>query len=249
MAVIACYQGTFGHLPVFLGPCIVLFPGFVPDRKLHLVFVEAEGLHDEEHEIEEVRNLFVDLLPGAEDVRVILCETAHSEHPVQDSALFIAVDSPELREPNREIPVAAHRGLVDLDVPGAVHRLDDKLLVLDVENVHVCAVIVVVPGGLPQRAAGDVWRGHELVPAVQQHLPEKIFYYQPHPRTLRMPEDQAGPCLLGDAEQIQLAPELPVIALPGFLELRQVRLQFIRSQEGGPIDSLQASVAFVSLPV
>ena len=133
-------------------------------------------------------------------MRVVLGEAAYTEHAVKHTALLMPVDGSELRVTNGQIAIAPHSRSVDLNMARAVHRLEDELLILYVENVHVFAVVVVVARRPPQCIARDVRRRNEFISPADQHLPEKILYDQPHPCALRVPEDQSGPRFFGDAE-------------------------------------------------
>src|SRR5438309_3390 len=62
------------------------------------------------------------------------------------------------------------------------------------------------------------------------------------------PEWLAGRPVM-EPEQPQLATELPMIALLGFLDLRQVRLQILVGEERRPVNALHRRVARVAFPV
>ena len=60
----------------------------------------------------------------AEDVGIILGELAHPDKPVQHSGTFVAMHRAQLKEAQRQVPVAPEPGLVDQHVGQAVHGLD-----------------------------------------------------------------------------------------------------------------------------
>ena len=64
-----------------------------------------------------------------------------------------------------------------------------------------------------------------------------------------MPEDQAGPGFFGDAEQIEFAPQLAMIALLRFLDLGQIGVQLRLGQKGRSINSLQPLPMLIAPPV
>ena len=64
-----------------------------------------------------------------------------------------------------------------------------------------------------------------------------------------MPENKTGTGFLGNAEQIQLSPEFPVIPLLGLLQLRQVVRKLVGSEECRAVNPLQLLLVLVSLPV
>ena len=133
---------------------------------------------------------------------------------------------------------------------GAVHRLQLVFRVLQPDGrEHVGAVKTVVTAGLPQVEPADVRREHQLIPAAQQLLPEKVFDLLADEAPLGMPEYQARSCLILDAEQVQVLAQTPVVALPGFVQLGEVGVQVLLGEERGPVDTLQGVRALVALPV
>ena len=66
--------------------------------------------------------LALQLVTGAENMSVVLGDAPHPERAVQDARALVAVDRPELEEPQREFPVE-RGGSVYEDVHRAVHRL------------------------------------------------------------------------------------------------------------------------------
>ena len=103
--------------------------------------------------------------------------------------------------------------------------------------------------GLPQVEPADVRREHQLIPAAEQLLPQKVFDLLADEAPLGMPEYQARSCLILDAEQVQVLAQAPVVALPGFVKLGKVGVQLFLREERGPVDALQGVRALVALPV
>src|SRR5205809_6471907 len=92
-------------------------------------------------------------------------------------------------------------------------------------------------------------REHQLIPAAEQLLPEKVFDLLADEAPLGMPEHQARSCLILDAEQVQVLAQTPVVALPGFVKLGQVGVQILLGEERGPVDALQGVRSLVSHPM
>ncbi len=71
------------------------------------------------------------LLVGAEDMRVVLREAAHAHQAMQRAGRLVAMDVAEFRKADRQFAVGLQAMLEDLDVAGAVHRLqrEDALVV------------------------------------------------------------------------------------------------------------------------
>src|SRR3989344_1884704 len=69
-----------------------LFPDFVradrvfgPRRELYLVLVEAKGLKDVEHKVDDLYDLRFELFRQAENMRVVLGEVPNAQQAVQDA--------------------------------------------------------------------------------------------------------------------------------------------------------------------
>ena len=67
----------------------------------------------------------------------------------------------------------------------------------------------------------------------------KSLDHHAHPGPLGMPENQARPGFLGNAEQIQFSSQLAVVPLLGLFDLGQIGFEFLLAQEGGAVDALQ----------
>ena len=211
---------------------------------------EAEALPHVEREPQDLEDLVLHLLGGAEYVRVILREAAHAQEPVQDPALLVAVDGAELRPPKRQVAVGADLRLVDHDVERAVHRLDVKILPVYVHRrVHPLAVEIEVTRGFPEGRAAYV-RRIEYVVAVLEVLvlPERLDRVA-DARAPWVPEHEAGAVLVHRREEVELGAELPVVALACLLEHREVGAELLLRAEGGAIDALEHRVLLVASPV
>ena len=66
---------------------------------------------------------------------------------------------------------------------------------------------------------------------------------------LRVPEREAGADQLVEREEIQLAPQRPVIALLRFFEAMQVLVELRLRGERRAVDALELRVALVAAPV
>ena len=93
--------------------------------------LEAEHPVDLEAELQAAGDLVVDLLLGAEDVRVVLCELAHAQEAVQRARGLVAVQQAGLVVADRQVAVGVVVHRVEHAVAGAVHRLEpDRALVV-----------------------------------------------------------------------------------------------------------------------
>ena len=106
---------------------------------------------DHARELEAADDLVLDLIPAAEDVRVVLRDVAHAQEPVHRARVLVAVHEALLGQPQRQVAVGVPALVVDLDVARAVHRLEAELAALDLlGQEHLVAVVVPVAGALPE---------------------------------------------------------------------------------------------------
>ena len=216
--------------------------------------VNAEGRVEVDRELCAALDLLDQLLLGAEDVAVVLGEAAGAQEAVDHAGSLVAVDRPQLGQPQWQLPVAARPGAVHQDVERAVHRLGvvGRGLVVLVEvhgRVHALGVEVEVPAGLPQQRPADVGAVDGLVAAAAHLRPDVVLHLLANDRALGVPDVQAGAQLLGEAEQVQLARELAVVALACLLQLLEVRRQRLAGLPRGPVDALQHRALLVPSPV
>ena len=83
---------------------------------------------DHQHEIEIILQFAFHLIGSAEDVRIVLRETADAEEAVEDAGALVPIDGAELADAQRKVAVRVDLRLKDLDVARAVHRLDPESL-------------------------------------------------------------------------------------------------------------------------
>ncbi len=96
-------------------------------RKPGSVVAQTHGLEHFLCELHGRSEFLADLINGAEQVGVVLRESANARKPRELSRLLVTIDSAKLREAERKIAIAPRLGSVDLDVVGAVHRLQEIL--------------------------------------------------------------------------------------------------------------------------
>lgn len=89
-----------------------------------------------------------------------------------------------------------------------------------------------MPAGAPQVALGDVGGVDKLVAILQVGVLPEALNQVSDERSMRVPEDEAGACMVADAEQVQLLAQLPVISAPGSLTQNSAWLQFYRLEKG-----------------
>ena len=183
-------------------------------------------------------------------MRVVLSEAAHAHHPVQHSASLVTIHSAELGVPDRQVSIRSLVRLIDADVSRTVHRLRPVPRALDIHRAeHVLLEILQVPGDLEQLLAHDVRGVHELV-SVTENEPLLVFLdLVADYRSLRMPENQAGPDAWIGGIKIELLGEVAVIAARCFLELMQVRFEIFLLPERRGVDALEHLPVLVASPI
>src|SRR6478735_2287397 len=150
---------------------------------------------------------------------------------------------PELEEPQRELAIGALPRAVDEVVHRAVHRLEAVVLTVDVERrEHALAVVRQVPGGVEERLVGDVRRADVLEALVDVPLADVVLHLALDDAALGVEHRQAGPDLVGEGEQVELAAELAVVAALGLLDAVEVSVELLLRLPGGAVDALELLV-------
>ena len=111
---------------------------------------------------------------------------------VQRAGRLVAMNLAELAQAQRQVAVTLQPLVEDLDVPGAIHRLDGiDPLVRRLRHVHVLAELLDVPGLHPQLAVHDLRRVHFLVAGLALPLPHVADQLLEQRPALRVPEHGA----------------------------------------------------------
>ena len=199
MAVERLDQLALGEVPFLVGAELVLGPG----RELGARLDPEEAV--EVAEVLEARvELAVDLLPRAEDVRIVLGDVPHPREPVQRARELVAVERCRLGEAQRQLAVAPELAPEEEHVPRAVHRLDRVgVLVVDRDQEHVLAELLPVARGDPERLVVDQRRLHLGVAAPGVLAPPEILERVEDRHPLRVPERRPGRVLV-EVEEVEL---------------------------------------------
>ena len=196
-------------------------------------------------------HLLGDLLLGDENVRVVLGEGAHAHQPVQRARRLEAVHLAELGDLERQVAIGFQPVLEDLDVAGAVHRLDDEgalVLLARLDQKHAVAERRHVAGRDPQRRIDELRRvdlgiaGVGLPPAdiILQRLEQRPAF--------RMPEHRARRLFL-EMKQIHLAAEFAMVAFFRLLDLLEVGVELFLFGESRAVDARQHFAAGIAAPI
>ena len=239
------FQRARGKSPLFIGA-----ERFLRARgEISFVGI-SEGFH---HHIDQIENAFdftFQLLRRAEDVRVVLGKSADAQHAVQYSGTFIAIDSAQLCESQRQVTITAQTRFVDHDVTWTVHRFGAIRHTVDVHwRIHIFAVAFEVPAYFVELFASDVRRENELIATSAVLSSPEIFNDIAHGGEMRMPENQPWSDFIMCREQVELFREFSVVALFGFLQTCQICLEVVFAPERCGVNTLQVFALLVTAPV
>ena len=195
-------------------------------------------------------------------MRVVLGEAAHAGEAVQGSRELVAIHRAVLGESHRKVAVAARALLVDQDVHRAVHRLQVVVDAVLRDLAVLVALLVEVDGREHALLVGDevvrlqeqvllrdVGRVDVVVAAGDVAATGMLLHLTADDAAARMPDRQPRADLVGEREQVELAPELAVVALGGLFEARLVGPQLILRGPRGAVDALQLRVLLAPPPV
>ena len=236
-------QRVLGRVPLLGCAQALLGAGGQLERGL-----QREDLVPLAHQLEQRRELVLELIGTAVDVGVVLGELADPDQSGQGPRPLVAVAAPHLAEPERQVAVRAQGATVHVGGGRAVHRLEREQLPLDLHLEHVVLVVLPVPRLLPQPLVDEHRRGDLLVAARVQRLPGEPFELADEDHPLRQPERRPG----GDVEEVEeveLATELAVVALLCLLEAPEMAVELLRRQPRGAVDALEHRVPLVAAPV
>src|SRR5882724_11103092 len=243
-------QRIRGVLPVLGLAGVVFRMRGIPIGEFDFEFVKAESLHYRERKIHAGFHFTLNLRRHAENVRVVLGETANAQQAVQDAAPLVAVNGAEFAEAHGEIAVAAQLGFVDKDVARAIHGLELVVGFFDLDGAeHAVSVIAGVAAGLPEVQAHDVRGIDEVVAALDQFVLQPGFDDVADEAALGMPENQARAGFFLNAEEIEFGAKLAMVAALGFFQAMEIFVEFLLREERRGVNALELRVAFLSLPV
>ena len=217
LAVERLGQRRLGLGPLLLGAHRLLRPG----RELDPHVLEAEARVELVDRLADVGDLVGDLLLGAVDVGVVLGEGAHAQQAVQDALALVAGDAAELGQAQRQLAVGVALGVEDEAGAGAVHRPQRQALLVGLHEVHVVAVVLPVPGAVPELLVEHLRRGDLPVAALAQLGLDLVLDQVQQRRAVGQPEGHPRR-LFAQHEDAELGAEAAVVARLGLLDQLQV---------------------------
>ena len=237
-------QIGFGFVPDFVRADALFRTG--RERELH--FVETEVVVNLVHHLADALDFLANLAAGAENMAIVLDEAAHPHQPVQRAGRLIAVANAKFGVAHRQFAVAAQSLVENLDVPGAVHRLDGVVVFVNAAGEHIAAELVPVAGFFPQRAVQNLRPLYFFVAVFAQFAAHIVLDFAVDDPALRVPENHARRFFL-QMEEIKLFADATVVAFFCFCLLLQVGIQRFLVSEGNAVDALQRFAARVAAPV
>src|SRR5688500_6384858 len=216
------------------------------DRDFHVV--EPEGRVDRVEKLDERVDLRLHLVGRDVDVRVVLRERPDPRQPRRHPGALVAVEPAEVSQPDGQVAVRPVALLEQEVMSRAVHRLDAELPLVDLREVHVVAVVVVVPRDAEEVRVEDL-RGDDLVVAAARVLrPEVGKESVVESRPLREEERRRGRELV-ERDEVELATVLSVVARLRVLQSLEVGVELFLREKRGPVDALEHRVLLVPLPI
>ena len=231
------------RVPLRLGPEPFRGPRRELERRL-----EVEGLVPLAHQLQQRRDLVLELVEAAVDVGVVLRELTDAEEPRQRARPLVAVQPAHVGEAQGQVAVRAERMTVDERGLRAVHRLEAEGLRFRLHEEHVLAEVLPVARLLPEPLVDEDRRRDLLVATRVQHLAHEPLQLAHERPAVRQPHRRARRHIVEDVE-VELAAELPVVALLRFLEPPDVLLELLLGGPRGAVDPLEHRVPLVAAPV
>src|SRR6516162_3923200 len=200
---------------IMLGPVpdrIAADPYGRPVSEFDLDILEAEVSVDRQQQLAAGDRFSGDLVFRAEDMCVVLDEATDPHQPMQRARRLVPVAAAEFRQPQWKLAVAPETVAEDQHMARAVHRLDrEHPIVAAFSDEHVLPEVLPVSRGLPQAAIEEQRPAHFLIAGRVESSAHVSFYCSVERPALRVPEDAAHR-LFAQMEQVELAPQPPVVA-------------------------------------
>ena len=234
--------------------CLGADPFFGAGGEHDLEFLEPEVLVNPGQKIDEFGTFRFDLIFGAENMRVILGESAYPHDAMQRARGFITVARPEFGHPQRQIAVGFQALIIDLHVARAVHRFQrvDRLfagvILVHFDDEHVFLIFVPMPGLFPKRPADHLRRVHLDIAIGALLAAHVVLQGGVDGPAIGVPEHLTGSLFL-HMEQVHFAAQFAVVAFGGFLQAVQVVFEAFFVGERGAVDALQHGTVAVAAPI
>ena len=229
-------------------PILVAAHGIFGTRgKLDVILKTEQRIHfvDDPH---DALDLFRDLFGRHEDMRVVLRKASHAHQPVKLTALFVAVNKPQLAHANGQIFITVRRIFIHEQTARTVHGLDRAVLAVDLRRIHIVFIVIPMPRIFPKRARENNGRLHfdvifssvNAAPIVHKLIFEDHAVGQEKGKALSFGQQR---------EQFEFLAEFNMIALFRFFEHREILVHLLFFRERRAVDSGKHFLLFVAAPI
>ena len=244
------FERIGGSFPLIVAADKILAIIRIPGGKLSLKLIETEILQHIQRKIQASRDFRFDLVRRAENMRVVLSKSAHSQQSVHYPRALVAIDSPEFAQPHRQIAIRLQRILINQDVPRTIHRLQTIFGIVEFHRVeHVLRVVAFVSRGVEELPPSHVRRINERISAPEVLFAHPVFHLLADDPTLRVPENESRPGQFLDRKQVQLLSQHTMIALFGLFDLVQIIVKVFLGKKRSPVNPLQLLIFFIPQPI
>jgi hypothetical protein len=203
--------------------------------------LKTENTIDVIKEVKDTKDFSHDLGGHAEDVGVILLESAHTSETRESTSDLISVEDTEVSVSDWQLFIGADSVIEHETMAGAIHGLHTETLGLNLEQVDVIFVVFVVTRGLPELQVEHVG-GDDLIVASHSVLsPDQLDELVVDLGTVGGPKPAARRQHVM-REQVLLFANKTMISLGGLLNQRYVVVHLLLRGEGDTINTLQAVV-------
>ena len=220
---------------------------------LRLEIGKIQRAQHRQRQVDDVFEFVFYLFVRAEDVGVVLRESAYAGQSAQLAGLFVPIDRAKLRVAHGEVPVRPHLVCVDANMMRAIHGFQQKplFLVAGVQHGRELAfpVVGVVPARLVEIEPSYVRRNDRLVSPFELLFFQKIDERFAQRSAAREPHRQSGAYLFVEGEQFQFPAEFAVVAFGGEGQARQMLVEHAFFRKADAVNARELRAAFVSAPV
>jgi hypothetical protein len=242
----------------FFKSFLQLFFSLVPNFYFTQIVIRASGkskfvLEPKEavHVVDEVeagQNFSLNLVHSAENVGIILLESAHSGETSKSAGNFVSVEHAEVGKSDGEISVGSLDLVEHQTMSGTVHWLETMNLIFAIDQEHVFLVLGPMTGNLPQIALIEIGRYNLSVASNLVLMAQYLHQFVVQKCTVREPKSTPWRKLV-EHEQFLLFAYISVVSLLKLFNSLFVFLHFFFGGERDTVDSLQIIVSVFCQPI
>ena len=209
---------------------------------------ETKDAIDVLQEIKSGIHLGTELVETAEQMGIVLLETADTGQTAQGTRSLVTVENTEIGKAERQLTVRTLTDTKHQAVSRAVHGLESKSILLNIEREHVLLVVLPVSRGVPQLDVVHVG-GHDLgVSALVVFALDKVHESVVDASTVGQEEARTRGQLV-EEEKLLLLSDLAMVALGSLLQELLVLSHLLGVGERNTIDTLERVVLGITQEV